>query len=169
MKLLSSSENNEEIEPPVELYAYHATSSFANDISMPYLSYFAVRLGASFEQIAWIQSLMNLLPNALQYFWGWISDTKLVRTYWIIGGSLFGAISLYLLSTANDPNEMLILVIIYSISLSIINPTWAALQGDWMNPSKRGSTLSKFHVIGGLLGLVGSLIAVYSVYTDGSN
>ena len=61
------------------------------------------------------------------------------------------------------------LVIIYSISLSIINPTWAALQGDWMNPSKRGSTLSKFHVIGGLLGLVGSLIAVYSVYTDGSN
>ena len=169
MKLLSSSENNEEIEPPVELYAYHATSSFANDISMPYLSYFAVRLGASFEQIAWIQSLMNLLPNALQYFWGWISDTKLVRTYWIIGGSLFGAISLYLLSTVNDPNEMLFLVIIYSISLSIINPTWAALQGDWMNPSKRGSTLSKFHVIGGLLGLVGSLIAVYSVYTDGSN
>ena len=169
MKLLSSSENNVEIEPPVELYAYHATSSFANDISMPYLSYFAVRLGASFEQIAWIQSLMNLLPNALQYFWGWISDTKLVRTYWIIGGSLFGAISLYLLSTVNDPNEMLFLVIIYSISLSIINPTWAALQGDWMNPSKRGSTLSKFHVIGGLLGLVGSLIAVYSVYTDGSN
>ena len=166
---MSSSESNEEIEPPVELYAYHATSSFANDISMPYLSYFAVRLGASFEQIAWIQSLMNLLPNALQYFWGWISDTKLVRTYWIIGGSLFGAISLYLLSTVNDPNEMLLLVIIYSISLSIINPTWAALQGDWMNPSKRGSTLSKFHVIGGLLGLVGSLIAVYSVYTDGSN
>ncbi len=166
---MSSRESNEEIEPPVELYAYHATSSFANDISMPYLSYYAVRLGASFEQIAWIQSLMNLLPNALQYFWGWISDTKLVRTYWIIGGSLFGAISLYLLSTVNDPNEMLFLVIIYSISLSIINPTWAALQGDWMNPSKRGSTLSKFHVIGGLLGLVGSLIAVYSVYTDGSN
>ncbi|MEE3081892.1 MAG: MFS transporter [Candidatus Thermoplasmatota archaeon] len=166
---MSSGESNDEIEPPVELYAYHATSSFANDISMPYLSYYAVRLGASFEQIAWIQSLMNLLPNALQYFWGWVSDTKLVRTYWIIGGSLFGAISLYLLSTVNDPNEMLFLVIIYSVSLSIINPTWAALQGDWMNPSKRGSTLSKFHVIGGLLGLVGSLIAVYSVYTDGSN
>ena len=169
MKTLSSENTSEEIEPPKELYAYHATSSFANDISMPYLSYYAVRLGASFEQIAWIQSLMNLLPNALQYFWGWISDTKSIRTYWIIGGSVFGAISLYLLSTVNEPNEMLLLVVIYSVSLSIINPTWAALQGDWMNPSKRGSTLSKFHVIGGLLGLVGSLIAVYSVYTDGSN
>ena len=166
---MSTDNNSEEIEPPTELYAYHATSSFANDISMPYLSYYAVRLGASFEQIAWIQSLMNLLPNALQYFWGWVSDTKSIRTYWIIGGSIFGAISLYLLSTVNDPNEMLLLVVIYSVSLSIINPTWAALQGDWMNPSKRGSTLSKFHVIGGLLGLVGSLIAVYSVYTDGSN
>tara|TARA_X000001036_G_scaffold420511_1_gene441427 strand:- start:125 stop:1411 length:1287 start_codon:yes stop_codon:yes gene_type:complete len=169
LKTLSSENTSEEIEPPKELYAYHATSSFANDISMPYLSYYAVRLGASFEQIAWIQSLMNLLPNALQYFWGWISDTKSIRTYWIIGGSVFGAISLYLLSTVNEPNEMLLLVVIYSVSLSIINPTWAALQGDWMNPSKRGSTLSKFHVIGGLLGLVGSLIAVYSVYTDGSN
>ena len=166
---MSTDNTGEEIEPPTELYAYHATSSFANDISMPYLSYYAVRLGASFEQIAWIQSLMNLLPNALQYFWGWVSDTKSIRTYWIIGGSIFGAISLYLLSTVNDPNEMLFLVVIYSVSLSIINPTWAALQGDWMNPSKRGSTLSKFHVIGGLLGLVGSLIAVYSVYTDGSN
>ena len=166
---MSTDNVSEEIEPPTELYAYHATSSFANDISMPYLSYYAVRLGASFEQIAWIQSLMNLLPNALQYFWGWVSDTKSIRTYWIIGGSIFGAISLYLLSTVNDPNEMLFLVVIYSVSLSIINPTWAALQGDWMNPSKRGSTLSKFHVIGGLLGLVGSLIAVYSVYTDGSN
>jgi len=112
---------------------------------------------------------MNLLPNALQYFWGRVSDTKSVRTYWIIGGSIFGSISLYLLSTVSNPNEMLFLVIIYSISLSIINPTWAALQGDWMNPSKRGSTLSKFHVIGGLLGLVGSLIAVYSVHADGSN
>ena len=166
---MSTDNTGEEIEPPTELYAYHATSSFANDISMPYLSYYAVRLGASFEQIAWIQSLMNLLPNALQYFWGWVSDTRSIRTYWIIGGSIFGAISLYLLSTVNDPNEMLLLVVIYSVSLSIINPTWAALQGDWMNPSKRGSTLSKFHVIGGLLGLVGSLIAVYSVYIDGSN
>ena len=70
MKSLSTDNVSEEIEPPTELYAYHATSSFANDISMPYLSYYAVRLGASFEQIAWIQSLMNLLPNALQYFWG---------------------------------------------------------------------------------------------------
>jgi len=166
---VNSIEVDNDIEPPVELYGYHATNSFANDISMPYLSYFAVRLGASFEQIAWMQSLMNLLPNALQYFWGWVSDTKSVRTYWIIGGSFFGAISLYLLSRVNDPNEMLFIVIIYSVSLSIINPTWAALQGDWMNPSKRGSTLSKFHVIGGLLGLVGSLIAVYSVYSDGSN
>ena len=166
---MNSNEVDNDIEPPVELYGYHATNSFANDISMPYLSYFAVRLGASFEQIAWMQSLMNLLPNALQYFWGWVSDTKSVRTYWIIGGSFFGAISLYLLSRVNDPNEMLFIVIIYSVSLSIINPTWAALQGDWMNPSKRGSTLSKFHVIGGLLGLVGSLIAVYSVYSDGSN
>ena len=166
---MNFNEVDNDIEPPVELYGYHATNSFANDISMPYLSYFAVRLGASFEQIAWMQSLMNLLPNALQYFWGWVSDTKSVRTYWIIGGSFFGAISLYLLSRVNDPNEMLFIVIIYSVSLSIINPTWAALQGDWMNPSKRGSTLSKFHVIGGLLGLVGSLIAVYSVYSDGSN
>ena len=166
---MNSEKIDNDIEPPVELYGYHATNSFANDISMPYLSYFAVRLGASFEQIAWMQSLMNLLPNALQYFWGWVSDTKSVRTYWIMGGSFFGAISLYLLSTVNDPNEMLFIVIIYSVSLSIINPTWAALQGDWMNPSKRGSTLSKFHVIGGLLGLVGSLIAVYSVYGDGSN
>ena len=75
---MNSEKVDNDIEPPVELYGYHATNSFANDISMPYLSYFAVRLGASFEQIAWIQSLMNLLPNALQYFWGRVSDTKFV-------------------------------------------------------------------------------------------
>ena len=158
-----------EVNPPKELYAYHATSSFAHDISMPYLSYFAVRLGASFELIAWIQSTMNLLPNALQYFWGWISDTKLVRTYWIIGGSILASIALYFLSEVKGPYEILFLVMLYSVALSIINPTWSALQGDWMNPAKRGSTLSRFHVIGGLTGLVGSLIAVYLVYVNESD
>ena len=54
---MSTDNTGEEIEPPTELYAYHATSSFANDISMPYLSYYAVRLGASFEQIAFWKSI----------------------------------------------------------------------------------------------------------------
>ena len=133
---------------------------------MPYLSYFAVRLGASFEQIAWLQSLMNLLPNALQFFWGWISDTRLIRTYWIIGGSVLASFALFMLSTVQNPDEMLILVIAYSVALSIITPTWSALQGDWMAPSRRGSTLGRFHLIGGLMGLVGSLIAIYSVYVN---
>ena len=70
--LVNSDEDKEDINPPTELYAYHATSSFAHDTAMPYLSYFAVRLGASFEQIAWMNSLMNLLPMSLQHFWGWI-------------------------------------------------------------------------------------------------
>jgi hypothetical protein len=68
---MNSGEDKEDINPPTELYAYHATSSFANDTALPYLSYFAVRLGASFEQIAWMTSMMNLIPNALQYFWGY--------------------------------------------------------------------------------------------------
>ena len=163
---MNSEDIEEDVNPPAELYAYHATNSFAHDIAMPYLSYFAVRLNASFEQIAWMSSLMNLLPNYLQRFWGALSDTTFVRTYWIIGGSFFASISLYLLSMADNPDEMLILVIGYSVALSIITPTWSALQGDWMNPSKRGSTLSKFHVIGGLTGLVGSLIAVYYVHIN---
>lgn len=157
---------DEDVNPPAELYGYHAVSSFSNDTAMPYLGYFAVRLGASFEQIAWLQSLMNLLPNALQFFWGWISDTRLVRTYWIIGGSVIASFALFMLSTVQNPDEMIILVIAYSVALSIITPTWSALQGDWMTPSKRGSTLGKFHLIGGLMGLVGSLIAIYSVYIN---
>ena len=163
---MNSDEDGGDINPPTELYAYHATSSFANDTALPYLSYFAVRLGASFEQIAWMTSLMNLIPNALQFLWGWISDKKLVRTYWIIGGSILASLALYRLSKVQTPNEMIVLVVVYSLALSIIIPTWSALQGDWMNPSKRGSTLSRFNVIGGLAGLIGSLIAVYVIYVN---
>ena len=155
---MNSDEDKDDINPPTELYPYHATSSFANDTALPYLSYFAVRLGASFEQIAWMTSLMNLIPNALQFLWGWISDKKLVRTYWIIGGSILASLALYRLSKVETPNEMIVLVVVYSLALSIIIPTWSALQGDWMNPSKRGSTLSRFNVIGGLAGLVGCLL-----------
>ena len=160
---MNSDEDKEDINPPTELYAYHATSSFAHDTAMPYLSYFAVRLGASFEQIAWMNSLMNLLPMSLQHFWGWISDKKLIRTYWIIGGSILASLALYFMSTVQNPNEMIFLVIVYSVAYSIIIPTWSALQGDWMAPSRRGSTLSRFHVIGGLMGLIGSLIAIYVI------
>jgi len=163
---VNSDNLEEDVNPPAELYAYHATSSFSHDTAMPYLSYFAVRLGASFEQIAWMSSLMNLLPMSLQYFWGWISDKKLIRTYWIIGGSILASLALYLLSKVQNPNEMITLVIVYSVAHSIIIPTWSALQGDWMAPSRRGSTLSRFHVIGGLMGLIGSLIAIYVVYVN---
>jgi len=166
---VESDKLDKDVNPPAELYAYHATSSFAHDTALPYLSYFAVRLGASFEQIAWMSSLMNLLPNSLQYFWGWISDKNTVRTYWIIGGSVIASFALFMLSMVRTPNEMLILVIAYSVALSIITPTWSALQGDWMAPSKRGSTLGRFHLIGGLMGLVGSLIAIYSVYFNESD
>ena len=162
-----NSENVEEdVNPPAELYAYHGTSSFAHDTAMPYLSAFAVRLGASVELLGWMQSLMNLLPLSLQHFWGWISDKKLIRTYWIIGGSILASLSLYLLSKVQSPNEMIALVIVYSVAHSIIIPTWSALQGDWMNPSRRGSTLSNFHVIGGLMGFFGSLIAIYMAYVS---
>ncbi|RZD34128.1 MAG: hypothetical protein CXT75_10440, partial [Methanobacteriota archaeon] len=143
---MNSGEDKEEINPPTELYAYHATNSFAQDTALPYLSYFAVRLGASFEQIAWMNSLMNLLPYSLQYFWGWISDKKSIRTYWIIAGSILASLALYFMSTVQNPNEMIFLVIVYSVAYSIIIPTWSALQGDWMTPSRRGSTLSRFHV-----------------------
>ena len=160
---MNSDKIDEDVNPPAELYAYHATSSFAHDTAMPYLSYFAVRLGASFEQIAWMNSLMNLLPMSLQHFWGWISDKKLIRTYWIIGGSILASLALYFMSKVQNPNEMIFLVIVYSVAYSIIIPTWSALQGDWMAPSRRGSTLSRFHVIGGLMGLIGSLIAIYVI------
>jgi MFS family permease len=161
---VNSDNVDEDVNPPTELYAYHATSSFSHDTAMPYLSYFAVRLGASFEQLAWMNSLMNLLPMSLQYFWGWISDKKLIRTYWIIGGSILASLALFLLSKVQTPNEMIALVVVYSVAHSIIIPTWSALQGDWMAPSRRGSTLSRFHVIGGIMGLIGSLIAIYLLY-----
>ena len=161
---MNSDNVDEDVNPPTELYAYHATSSFSHDTAMPYLSYFAVRLGASFEQLAWMNSLMNLLPMSLQYFWGWISDKKLIRTYWIIGGSILASLALFLLSKVQTPNEMIALVVVYSVAHSIIIPTWSALQGDWMAPSRRGSTLSRFHVIGGIMGLIGSLIAIYLLY-----
>ena len=168
---MNSGEDKEEINPPTELYAYHATSSFAHDTAMPYLSYFAVRLGASFEQIAWMNSLMNLLPMSLQHFWGWISDEKSVRAYWIIAGSILASLALYFMSKVQNPNEIIFLVIAYSVAHSIIIPTWSALQGDWMAPSRRGSTLSRLHVIGGLMGLIGSLIAIYviSLYDSDSS
>mgnify|MGYP000955642081 CR=1 FL=1 len=86
---MNSGDIEEDVNPPAELYAYHATSSFSHDTAMPYLSYFAVRLGASFEQIAVMQSLMNLLPMSLQHFWGWISDKKMVRTYLEVSRDIF--------------------------------------------------------------------------------
>ena len=157
-----------DIHRPRELYAYHATSSFATDISMSYFSYFAVRLGASFELLAWMQSLNNLLPNTLQHFWGWISDRRAHRAFWIILGSALGGFALWLLSEAQTPEEVLVLLVLYSASLSLVQPTWAALQGDWIPAGRRGRVLSRFHVVGGMAGLIGSLVALWFVYNSGN-
>ena len=134
-----SNEKEEPIKRPKALYFYHATSSFANENSLQFLSYFATRLGASFVLLGWMSALLNLLPNALPHFWGFVSDNNKLfkRTTWILGASILASLSFFMISQVTTPDDLIFLVILYSIALSIITPTWSALQGDWIAPAKR--------------------------------
>ena len=166
-----SDEESDPIKRPKALYLYHASNSFATESVFQFLSYFATRLGASFVQLAWMSALLNLLPNALQHFWGFVSDNSKLfkRSTWILGASVLASISFFMISQVTSPDELILLVILYSIALSIITPTWSALQGDWIAPAKRGTVLSNFHIIGGIFGLVGMLVAAYLIYIDNTN
>ena len=150
--------SDEEFYPSLKpFYVRQTLFNFSNGIISPYVSVYAVQLGASSEEMGWLRSLMSLMRNVMQIPWGSISD-KIGRYIpaIFIGGILSSLLWVPLLFVTT-PFQYIIIIAFQSFTVSISTPAWAALIGRMIPISRRGAVTARLS-IAALFGSIGATI-----------
>jgi MFS family permease len=134
--------NEEESASLKPFYARQILFNFSTGIISPFVSVYAVQLGASSTEMGWLRSLMNLFGSITQVLWGIVSD-KLGRYVPAIsiGGILSASLWLPLL-LVTTPTQFILVVTLQAFATSIVTPAWASLIGKVASKVRRGAVAS---------------------------
>jgi MFS family permease len=141
------------------LYANQAVSNLSNGLAMPFIPYYATRLGATSAELGWLQAFRNLFPNILQLPWGRLSDRLRTRIPLIIIGGWLSSVMFLFIAYSTSPSHLILLVAIQSFAISMMIPTWSALLGELVGKGHRGYVFSRIIMVGVAAALVGNILA----------
>jgi len=136
------------------LYVRSVVSSFGSGTVNPFLSVYAVKLGASPSEMGWFQSISNLAPNMMQVPWGKLSDKIGRRIPFILIGGLITAVLWVPMMFVTSATQLIAVIAVQLFLGSMAAPTWTALIGDIVHSSKRGITtaiINRSAMVGSLL------------------
>jgi MFS family permease len=114
-------------------------SNFSGGVINPYVSIYAVQLGASPSEMGWLRSLNNLFSNVMQVPWGMACD-RIGRyvPFIVLGGAVSSILWLPVLFVTT-PWQLIVIVALQAFANSMVAPAWAALLGRVLPKSARGS------------------------------
>ncbi len=147
------------------LYANQTVQSLSNGLAMPFIPYYATRLGATSVELGLLQALRNLFPNILQFPWGRLSDRLGTRIPFLIIGGWISSLIFLFVAFSTSPSQLIILVAVQSFAISMMIPTWSALLGDMVNKGHRGCVFSRIIMVAMAAGLVGNVLAGFLLIT----
>jgi len=125
----------------------------------PFISAYAVKLGASSSEMGWFQSSANLSNNVMQVFWGRLSDRKGRRVPFLVLGNLIIAILWIPMMFVTNASQLIILVAVQALLGSMATPTWTALIGDLVPSFKLGRTSASISLWASVGSLAATLIS----------
>ncbi len=147
--------------------------SIVNAVGMgmvnPFISAYAVQLGASSSGMGWFQSSANLSNNALQVFWGRLSDKSGRRVPFIVLGNLIIMTLWIPMMFVTDATQLIILVAVQALLGSMATPTWVALIGDLVPASRLGRVNASISLWSSLGTLIATLASGYIMISIGGS
>ncbi len=138
-------------------FTRHFLYNFSNGVISPYVSVYAVQLGASSTEMGWLRALMNLFSNIPQIPWGVVSDRLGRYVPAIIFGGIFSAILWLPLLLVVTPLQYILVVTVQAFATSAVTPAWASLIGRVIPKSKRG-LMTSYIDISAALGSIGATL-----------
>jgi len=141
------------------LYANQTVTNLSNGLAMPFIPYYATRLGATSAELGLLQAFRNLFPNILQLPWGRLSDRLRTRIPFLIVGGWMTSVMFLLIAYSTSPTHLIMLVAVQSFAISMMVPTWSALLGEMVSKGHRGYVFARIMMVGVGAALVGNVLA----------
>jgi len=151
-------ENAADLKP---LYVRSVVNSFGSGTVNPFLSAYAVKLGASASEMGIFQSVSNMAPNLMQIPLGRLSDKLGKRVPLIILGSIIASVLWIPLMFVASADQLIAVIGVQAVLGSMATPAWTALMGDLVHPSNRGKITASINRSAAIGGLLASLAAGY--------
>ncbi len=146
-------------------------SSFIKSIAVglisPFITVYALYLGATKTMIGLISTLPNLTNIFSQLFWSSITEAVgKKRLMIILGGSLW-AILWIPIALIKDPFQLMLLLIIQAFLSSASAPAWTSLLIQITPKYKRGETDARRNIMRGIGSFIGTLAGGFIINNFG--
>ena len=148
------------------LYTRSVVNSLSGGMVNPFMSVYAVELGASSSDMGWFQSSTNIANNLMQVFWGRLSDRSKRRIPFIVFGGLTLSILWIPMIFVTNATQLIALLAIQALVGSMATPAWTALIGDLVPHLKLGKANASINLwasIGGVVATLASGIFMVSI------
>jgi len=146
------------------IYARTALFALAVGMSGPFLTLYAIQLGADPLELGLLQAAINVIPNVFQLPFGRFVDRFGKRKLILyIGSTIYFLIFLPILFVT-VPKQYVLLLSIQSLANAMMTPAYLSLVGETTTMENRASTMAKLNLLNGAGNLVATAFTSFFVY-----
>jgi len=146
------------------IYARAALFALAVGMSGPFLTLYAISLGADPLELGLLQAAINVIPNVFQLPFGRLVDRFGRRKLILYIGSTIYFIVFVPILFVTVPKHYVLLLSIQSLANAMMTPAYLSLVGEMTTIEDRASTMAKLNLLNGAGNLIATAFTSLFVY-----
>ncbi|MGB9728191.1 MAG: MFS transporter [Nitrososphaeria archaeon] len=146
------------------IYFRAALFALAVGMSGPFLTLYAIYLGADPLELGLLQAAINVIPNVFQLPFGRLVDMFGKRKLILYLGSMVYFSIFIPILFVSVPKQYVLLLSIQSIANAMMTPAYLSLVGEMTTIENRASTMAKLNLLNGVGNLISTTFTSFFVY-----
>ncbi|MEM2074351.1 MAG: MFS transporter [Nitrososphaeria archaeon] len=146
------------------IYARTTLFALAAGMSGPFLTLYAINMGADPIDLGLLQAAINVIPNVLQLPFGRLVDRFGKRKLILYAGSIIYSIIFIPILFVTVPKQYVLLLSIQYAAVAMVTPAYLSLIGEMTTIEDRASTMAKLNLLNGIGNLIATAFTSFFVY-----
>jgi MFS family permease len=138
--------------------------ALAVGLSGPFLTLFAIDLGADAVDLGFLQAAVNVVPNVLQLPFGRLTDRLGKKKLILYIGSMIYFVIFVPILLVQTPKGFVLLLSIQSAASAMMTPAFLSLIGDSTTMENRAGIMARLNLLNGFGSLIATLFTSIAVY-----
>jgi MFS family permease len=131
---------------------------FSDSLNNRFNNLLVSTIGATVNQMGFLQGGKSLFGNLTQLFFGRLAD-RYGKKRFIAFGQFLNGLAILALLFFDTPNWLILFVLLSSFATGIVRPSWSSLLGDYTSDRNRGQIIGRINSISQM----GSFVAMFFV------